>query len=343
MRLYRAEHPRRANRSPSLSVERDIFALAHDVARRACVVPRATVPSQRVDRAPPSSRAAAQLGVSAASARLGASPRLNVMRTSSHLGLPCWVPGRGLTRTIDWYNICPVKMRRRARQLDLVIRSWGGRRAGAGRRPTPGRRPGVPHRRRAVHDVRCPAHATLPASVGIPSMRGGRVFVAVRGALAASSDVRFRVLHFSVQSDHLHLVVEADEPTGLARGLQGLAIRVAKAINRVLGRHGSVWADRYHARSLSTPREVRNALIYVLQNWRKHFPGSRGLDDRSSALWFEGWRSGVRQTWGPVPVAVARTWLARVGWRRGGLIDVEEVPRTTTPARGRQTRAGYVI
>jgi hypothetical protein len=158
-------------------------------------------------------------------------------------------------------------------------------------------------------------------------MRGARVFSAIRAALIAASVGRFRVLQYSVQSDHLHLVVEADEPTGLARGLQGLAIRVAKAINRVLGRNGSVWGDRYHARPLSTPREVRNALIYVLNNWRKHISAARGFDARSSAAWFDGWRAVVARPLGPAPVAVARTWLARVGWRRHGPIDVREGPR----------------
>jgi REP-associated tyrosine transposase len=128
----------------------------------------------------------------------------------------------------------------------------------------------------------------------------------------------FRVLHFSVQADHLHLLVEADRPTGLARGIQGLAIRVAKAINRVLGRHGAVWGDRNHARKLGTPREVRNALVYILDNWRKHVPGARGVDARSSAGWFDGWRSAVPRRDESPPVASPRTWLARIGWRRHG-------------------------
>jgi hypothetical protein len=146
--------------------------------------------------------------------------------------------------------------------------------------------------------------------------------------LAAAGTPRFRVLHFSVQADHLHLLVEADEPTGFERGVRGLAIRVAKAVNRALGRHGRVWGDRYHARLLRTPREVRNALVYVLNNFRKHVRGARGLDPRSSARWFEGWRHRPPCLIDPPPVANPRTWLARVGWRRRGLIDVDECPRS---------------
>ncbi len=81
---------------------------------------------------------------------------------------------------------------------------------------------------------------TLRATSAVPSLRHGRLFIATRKALTAASTERFRVLHFSVQADHLHLLVEADEPTGFERGVRGLAIRVAKAVNRTLGRHGRV-------------------------------------------------------------------------------------------------------
>ncbi len=222
------------------------------------------------------------------------------------------------------------KMRRRRRQLELQIRTWGGRRAGAGRKLASGRR-AMPHRRRVVHDPYCPAHVTLRARAGLPSLRGARAFGAIRRALAAASDDTFRLLHYSVQSDHLHLLVESSEPTRLARGVQGLAIRVAKAVNRTLHRHGAVWGDRYHARTLATPREVRNALVYVLNNWRKHVPGANGLDPRSSALWFAGWRTPVAIPVGTAPVATARTWLLHVGWRKHGLLDVREAPRRRAP------------
>jgi len=214
---------------------------------------------------------------------------------------------------------------RPTRQLELVIRSWGGCRPGAGRKPGPGRR-GVAHRRRAAHDPRCPVHVTLRARAGLPSLRGERVFGVLLTALAAASRAGFRVLHFSVQTDHVHLLVEGDGHPALTRGLQGLAIRLAKSVNCALGLHGGVWSDRYHARLLATPREVRNALVYVLMNVRKHAPGVRGLDPRSSAGWFTGWRVPVATAPGAGPVARARTWLARVGWRRHGRIGVEEAP-----------------
>lgn len=114
----------------------------------------------------------------------------------------------------------------------------------------------------------------------------------------------------------------------LAAGLQGLATRMAKALNRALWRRGTLWADRYHARALTTPRAVRYALLYVLQNWKKHVPGGRGLEPRSSAGWFSGWRNALPTAPGS-PVAVAGTWRARWGWRRHELIDVRasDAPR----------------
>ena len=217
--------------------------------------------------------------------------------------------------------------------MDLVFRTWGGRRAGAGRKRAPGKRPGVAHRKRDAHRARCPVHVTLRANARLPSFRAADTFRSLRGALAASSSkASFRLLHFSVQRDHVHLLVEADDSASLSRGVQGLAIRAARAVNRVLGRRGSVWADRFHARDLTTPREVRNALVYVLSNLKKHVRAARGLDPCSSAAWFSGWALASAPR-GASPLATARTWLARVGWRRWGPIGADETPR---PLRRRQ-------
>jgi hypothetical protein len=160
---------------------------------------------------------------------------------------------------------------------------------------------------------------------GLPSLRG--VFGVVRAALAAASGPSFRLLQFSVQADHVHALVEADGQTAFVRGVQGLAIRVAKAVNRALARRGPLWGDRYHARMLSSPRDVRNALVYVLNNFRKHVRGAWGLDACSSARWFAGWTSVLEMPASPSPVAAPRTWLARIGWMRHGRIRIDESPR----------------
>jgi putative transposase len=207
---------------------------------------------------------------------------------------------------------------RRTRQLELPVpNTWGGRRPGAGRKPARGR-PGARHTSRPEHDPRTPVHVTLRAAPTPASFRSDRVFPSLYEALAASSRARFRLIHFSVQSDHLHLIVEADNGLDLARGLQGLGIRCARAINRALGRRGRVWAERYHAHALRTPGEVRSALVYVLLNFRKHLRAAPGIDPRSSGRWFAGWSSEQAPPTGSCPVMQPRTWLASIGWRRGG-------------------------
>jgi REP element-mobilizing transposase RayT len=183
---------------------------------------------------------------------------------------------------------------------------------------------------------------TLRAGIDVPSLRKESLLPILRAALRCASTARFRLLAFRIQADHLHLVVEADDRTRFTRGMQGLAIRVAKAVNRALGRRGSVWGDRYHARLLRTPREVRAAFVYVLNNFRKHVRASSGLDPYSSASWFDGWASRATRSPEASPVAAPRTWLGHVGWRRGGLIDPDEFPRATLRRCGRRRRSHTV-
>ena len=218
-----------------------------------------------------------------------------------------------------------------AHPLRLAVpapRTWGGARPGAGRKRTPGRRPGVPHRARPAHTAAHPVHVTLRAVSAVRCLRSARVFSLVRRALTASSRPEFRILQYSVQNDHVHLLAEADSPRALSSGVRGLAIRLARAVNRALARRGRLWADRYHARALTTPRAVRHALVYVLFNFRKHLHPVTEIDPCSSAPWFAGWRAPhAAEATGPPPVAAARSWLARVGWRRHGLIGLHERPK----------------
>jgi REP element-mobilizing transposase RayT len=136
----------------------------------------------------------------------------------------------------------------------------------------------------------------------------------------------FRLVHHSIQTNHLHLIVEADDRRALSRGMQGLLVRISRALNRLLRRSGGVFADRYHARALRTPREVRSALVYLLQNARHHGIHLRAVDPCSSAAWFDGWTSPVAAPNGASPNALARTWLLRLGWRRYGLLRRSEAP-----------------
>ena len=155
----------------------------------------------------------------------------------------------------------------------------------------------------------------------------GRLCPAVVAALRAAQSAAFRVVHFSVQDNHLHLLVEADDSAALRKGARSLGVRLARAINRACGRTGRVLDDRYHTRALRTPREVRFALGYVLFNFKKHqVRVPTRLDPCSSAPWCDGLRARSAVELEGAPVVVPHTWLARVGWRRHGLLSLDEHP-----------------
>jgi putative transposase len=133
-------------------------------------------------------------------------------------------------------------------------------------------------------------HVTLRVRPEVRSLRSQTCFNVVRRAFREGhARFGFRLNHFSVMGNHVHLVVEACDRRALARGVQGLTIRIAKGVNRLTGRRGRVFADRYHARVLRTPSEVRNALGYVVHNHAKHAREQglgvpRGYVDRCSSL-----------------------------------------------------------
>ena len=225
-----------------------------------------------------------------------------------------------------------MRNRREPKQLSLCLRTWGGRRAGAGRKRRPGRVSCVPHVRRQPHQDRYPVHVTLRASRRVPSLR--RMLGLCRQSIRRAMKAGFRITDWSVQSDHLHLIVEGDDDRALSRGIQGLAIRLARAINTCLGRKGRVWADRNHRRELRSPREVRNVLVYVLFNSAKRGHSlTAGTDPYSSAPWFDGFLEPAPEGASPpfeevCPVAEPRTWLRAKGWMRsGGLVSRSERPR----------------
>jgi REP element-mobilizing transposase RayT len=263
---------------------------------------------------------------------------------------------------------CPAK---RSRQGELEFRSWGGARKGAGRKPK-GERAMLPHRAGPGHKPRFPVLVTTRLCPGLASLRRPGEAARIRAALASVNEIagegsgagkpagaqksgkgtaHFQVVHHSIQSNHLHLIVEAEDRRALTRGVQGLLVRIARALNRYWVRRGTVFADRFHERELRNPRQVRNALVYVLQNLRKHGIQLAGPDPYSSGPEFEGWISGratLRETRAGarpsrmggdalpefqrvrramrVSVRGAKTWLLGVGWMRHGPIDPRESP-----------------
>jgi REP element-mobilizing transposase RayT len=213
----------------------------------------------------------------------------------------------------------------------------GGRRPGAGRPPKSGRR-NVRHVERDVLPRATPVHVTLRCRRDVGHLRRREAYRAVRHALAVTTHRidDFRIVHVSIQRDHIHLIVEAADRAGLASGMLGFSTSCARQINRRLGRKGAVFADRYHAVQLRSPRQVRSALAYVLNNWRHHGEDRSGLrpsdlhDPYSSARAFDGWSTPPALRLRPnaelLPTAFPRCWLLTVGWRRHRRVDPAEVP-----------------
>lgn len=215
---------------------------------------------------------------------------------------------------------------------------WGGRRKNAGRKRAPGKRSCVPHATRPGHKGRHPVHVTLRARSGLPSFRQQLVYRLFTGVLRDQRQRKykdhFRVVHFSVQPNHLHLIIEADTERAasyqpLRSGVSGLAIAFARRLNKLLRRKGSVWADRFHRHDLKSPLETSRALGYVFDNYTRHGERSYGegvLDLFSSAPLFDGW-AGPRFTpyehdhwrW---PVCRSGTWLLTKGYLEHGRLTI---------------------
>lgn len=219
------------------------------------------------------------------------------------------------------------------RQHSFVFRTWGGKRRGAGRKRR-ALRPKVPHRVRPAVDGRTPVHITLRVRAEVGRLRGRDKYRAIRQALARTSTrERFRICQYSVQGNHVHLIAEPADRIALTRGMISFKTSCARRLNRACARRGRVFADRYHARYLTSPMQVRRARAYVLNNWKRH--GERGpwrTDPCSSADLFDGWTRdpGWRRS-ERAPVAPAAFWLLTTGWRRHGRIDPDEVPGRQPP------------
>jgi REP element-mobilizing transposase RayT len=193
----------------------------------------------------------------------------------------------------------------------------------------------VPHRSRGPIDPRHPCHLTLRLRRGGRSLRAHAPYRAFLDVLRALREQRsdFRVLVHSLQHDHAHLIVEADSAAAFVSGARSLDIRLGLRLNRALGRKGKLFSDCYHRHELRTPREVRNAIGYVLNNDRKHeaLRGPLPLVDEvpdpySSGPWFDGWKEPIARAQDPPPVCAPATWLAAVGWKIHGPISRCEIP-----------------
>jgi REP element-mobilizing transposase RayT len=238
------------------------------------------------------------------------------------------------------------KGRRKPDQVEMVFRTHGGRRRGAGRKPK-GKRPGAPHVARPEHDPRHPVHVTIRIVGNVEGLRRRDTYLALREAtIVTAKREDFHIVHMSIQRDHVHLIVEADSKAALSKGIQGFSISAARQINKAITerggdrRTGKVIAGRFHARPLTSPRAVRNAVAYLINNWRHHgedrapFARTWKVDPFSSGALFFGWKElehspvlwPLPPTYHPLIVLRPRTWLLQTWHRFHPLISVREVP-----------------
>jgi REP element-mobilizing transposase RayT len=242
---------------------------------------------------------------------------------------------------------------KRSRQQAFKFRKHGGPREGAGRKPTHPGRPRLRHASRPTVTPRFPVHVTKRVGPEVTRLRRFELCAVLRRAFVHGCRMgEFRICQFSIQSNHIHLICEANDNEALACGIQGWSVRVARGLNRYMRRTGRVFDDRYHVEILRTPSQTRHALCYVLQNARRHGVvidrKFGGADPYSSAWWFDGWRDDGWRLGMPPPemrtVAEPASWLLKIGWKRSrlGLLSIDELPPAGRPQRRRGSRLAPV-
>ena len=221
----------------------------------------------------------------------------------------------------------------KSEQLTFDIKSHGGRRAGSGRKNRSGE---LAHVRREQVSLRTPLHITFKLVRDLPSLRSPAIFTALKIYAARVRDFGVNVVHFSVQSNHIHMIVEVLNNQSLGRAMRSLAGRLGKMIRDLVKRGsaglpiGKVFFGRYHMRVIRSPLQMRNALRYVLLNFSQHEELIDHLDQYSTASSFTEWRSLLRERYGALiedqvesliipgqrEFGEAWSWLCKVGWMR---------------------------
>ncbi len=218
-------------------------------------------------------------------------------------------------------------MKKTAKQLSFKnVNGWGGKRRGAGRPNESGL---VSHAKRPRIKFSTPVHITLKIRDGLVNLRCGEVAAAFKKSAARASVFGFKVVHFSIQNDHVHMIVETPDNESLALGMRSFGCRFGKLVRKIVGGHGPVFSGRYHVSVLNNPTKMKNAMAYVLQNFSKHSKLLNHVDQYSSAAYFVQWNKLLGKKAGPLLVRKSRppelpfylsapgSWLAREGWMRG--------------------------
>ena len=146
-----------------------------------------------------------------------------------------------------------------------------------------------------------PHHVTVRVRKGTWNLRSQRCFSRLARAFSRANERNsFRVVHYSVQGDHMHLLVEADDRRVMSNGMRALLISIARRLNRLMDMSGPRFADRFHERALASPSAVRTALRYVLTNAHRHH-GHELVDAYSPGPRFAHWPPGFACRAGGLP------------------------------------------
>lgn len=148
-------------------------------------------------------------------------------------------------------------------ELNLYLGQWGGRRPGSGRKRIHSK--GVAHRTREIINSRTPLHINFRFKTFIRNKESLRL---LKRAIVNARAHGLKIIHFSLQSNHVHFIIEAKDNTVLTKGMRSLTITFAKGLKK-----GRVQIERYHLHVLKSIRETRNAVMYVLFNQQKHDRG----------------------------------------------------------------------
>ncbi len=201
----------------------------------------------------------------------------------------------------------------------------GGRRDRAGRKKRSRR---VHHAKREEFSRDSVVHATISFRSGLANLRCKKVAKAIWRAITefrqsgSVTEDEFRLIVLSIQRDHLHLGVEAESSEKLSNAIQRLKQRIQATLQRLWGITGTIYAGRFHMRVAKSALEVRRLFSYILGNGRHHGSWKEAsTDPYSTGFWFEGWHWEMQFAPPCEPesiVSKARSWFARIGWRRAG-------------------------
>lgn len=147
-------------------------------------------------------------------------------------------------------------------------------------------------------------HTSLHLTIKIERLKAGLrnkdVLKQLHDSIKKARKIGLRVIHYTLEFDHVHLLVEVDSNQQLAKGMQSFGISFSKGINKIKAQVGKVFKTRYHFRKLKSPNEIKNVIFYILGNSLKHKKDFSILSPYNTAITasalFPGFELGIEET-----------------------------------------------